>query len=170
MRYAGNAIVIIPTIALVAAVAWVLYHVGRIVISIIVDARADRQPAPKLHHPEFGALLFSRGLWDGTVQRDGKAIHFYVSGNQSAPNVTLLERLQDAIARFPHLESAALDYIRSQQPEEFQKGRFTFQSMDFLFEKNPSVFAMEFCQTGDDDGVWRVEFESGQPKSVGRDD
>jgi len=34
----------------------------------------------------------------------------------------------------------------------------------------PARIAMEFTLAGDDDGIWRVEFEHEQPKFVGRDD
>jgi len=48
--------------------------------------------------------------------------------------------------------------------------KFTFCALDLLWEDQPDDFAMEFELAGDTDGVWRVEFQNGQPKFVGRDD
>jgi hypothetical protein len=92
-----------------------------------------------------------------------------IAGSESGPDPTLIERLRDAIVNLSELERAALELIRSQEPE-VRQGEFTFDSLDFLWVKKPDVFVLEFSLVGDDDGIWRVEFEEGRPKSVGRDD
>src|SRR5689334_1839169 len=101
MQYAGTAIIIALTIALVLAVGWVVFNVGRVVISIIRDARAARQPPVQLQHPEFGTLTFDGNLWSGQAQQDGRLIRFLVGGTQAEPDTTLLERLRAALARLP---------------------------------------------------------------------
>ena len=169
MNTTGIVIVSVLGFALAVAVGWVVFHVGRIVFHIIRDTRAARRPARQLPHPQFGTLTFESNLWTGQTQRDGRPVHFCIAGAESGPNTTLVERLRVAIGRLPELERAALEFIRTQAPEARQ-GDFNFESLDFLWEQKPDDFAMEFTLAGDEDGLWRVEFESGSPKSVGRDD
>lgn len=81
----------------------------------------------------------------------------------------MLNRLHDALDRFSEFERTALEFICAQEPAA-KPGEFTFYSLDFLWETKPDDFVFEFTLEGDVDGIWRVEFESGRPKSLGRDD
>lgn len=126
------------------------------------------KPPAEYHHPQFGVLTLDSGVWSGIARQNDQEIRFYVGGTDSAPDAGLLQRVGELLERFPHVERAALDFIRSQSPAV--TGEFTFYSLDFLWEDKPHMFAMEFTLAGDDDGIWRVEFEHGQPKFVGRDD
>jgi hypothetical protein len=168
MQYVGGTIIVVLAVALLLAVAWVAFHLGRIVIGIIHDARLFHRTLHQFRHPDFGTLTFEQGLWHGQIQRDARAINFKVAGIKSSPDATLIERLHAAILNLPELERRALEFTRSQEPE-VRPGEFTFKSLDFLWGDKPDVFALEFSLT-DDDGIWRVEFEAGRPKSVGRDD
>jgi len=126
------------------------------------------KPPVQYQHPAFGVLTLDSGVWGGSTQHGGREIRFYVGGTETAPDAGLLQRVRDLVARLPEAERAALDFIRSQSPAV--TGEFTFYSLDFLWEDKPHIFAMEFTLAGDDDGIWRVEFEHEQPKFVGRDD
>jgi len=120
-------------------------------------------------HPEFGVLSLDSGLWSGKVQRDGRDIRFCIAGTSTAPDDGLLGQLRDLLGRFAEVERAAMDFLRMQAPA-LRSREFTFYSIDFLWEEKPDAFAMEFRLAGDEYGIWRVEFDRGQPKSVGRDD
>ncbi len=169
MSKTGIAIITVLALALAVAVGWVVFHVGRVVIQIIREARTARRPTRQLQHPEFGTLTFESDLWTGQTQRDGRPIRFCVAGSESSPDASLIERLRAAIGRLPEFERAALEFIQTNEPK-VRPGDFTFDSLDFLWEQKPDDFAMEFSLAGDEGGIWRVEFESGSPKSVGRDD
>jgi hypothetical protein len=169
MQYTGYTIIVVLTVALALAVGLVLFWIGRIVRAIIKDARSTTRPAPTQQHPEFGNLKFEEGIWSGKAQQEGRAIAFAVAGDKSGPDVTLIEKLRDAISRLSAFERMALEFIRIHEPAG-ASGVFRFQSLDFLCRGKPDAFALELALSGDDDGVWRVEFEQGRPKSVGRDD
>lgn len=126
------------------------------------------KPPMEFHHPEFGVLTFDAGLWSGVVRRDGRDVPFHTGGSESAPDAGLLRRVRDVLDRFPDVEREALDFLRSQSPGV--SGAFTLYALDFLWEDKPHLFALEFSLAGDDDGIWRVEFDNGVPKHVGRDD
>jgi hypothetical protein len=126
------------------------------------------KPTAEYHDAAFGVLTLDAGLWSGIAQRDGREVHFYVGGTESAPDSALLQRVRELLEHFPHHERAALDFVRSQSPAI--TGELMFYSLDFLWEDKPHVFAIEFTLAGDGDGIWRVEFEHGKPKFVGRDD
>ncbi|HSY17339.1 MAG TPA: hypothetical protein VK815_03355 [Candidatus Acidoferrales bacterium] len=127
------------------------------------------KPPVEYVHPEFGVLVLDSELWSGKVHRDGRDIRFYVGGTATTPDDELLDRFRDLLGRFAEVERKALDFIRTKEPT-VRLGDFTFYSLDFLWEDKPDIFAMEFERAGDDDGIWRVEFERGEPKFVGRDD
>lgn len=119
-----NTLIIGLSVALLLAVGWVVFFVGRVVICIIRDARAARRPPRQLQHPEFGTLTFDSSLWSGQVQRDGRDIRFTIAGTESEPDSRLFQQLRTSISRLPELEKSALEFVRSQQPE-VQQGDFT---------------------------------------------
>ena len=108
MQYAGIAIFALLAIALVLAVGWVLFHIGRVVICSIRDARSARQPPRELQHREFGTLTFRGSLWSGRMQQDGRTISFTVAGTESGPDAVLAERLSTAIASLRELKAGSL--------------------------------------------------------------
>ena len=128
-----------------------------------------KKPPVEFRHPEFGVLTHDSGVWSGKTQRDGRAIRFCVGGTDTAPNAGLLARMSAVIGGFAELERTALEFICSQEPTA-KASAFTFYSLDFLWEDKRDDFVFEFTLDGDIDGIWRVEFENGQPKSLGRDD
>ena len=77
--------------------------------------------------------------------------------------------MREVVGRFSEIERRALDFLRAEEAS-VRQGEFEFYSLDFLWEDKPHLYALEFTLAGDDDGIWRGEFESGQPNYVGRDD
>lgn len=127
------------------------------------------KPPVEFQHPEFGVLTLDSGLWSGEVQRDGKGVRFHIGGTDTAPDAGLLDRVRELLGRFPEVQRSALDFLRVQEAS-VRQGEFEFYSLDFLWEDEPHLYSLEFTLAGDDDGIWRVEFENGEPKYVGRDD
>ena len=169
MKFAGIAIIIVLTIALVVAVGWMVFHVGRVVICIIRDARAARRPPRQLQHAEFGTLTFESGLWSGQIQREERQLPFSVAGTDTAPDAGLLNGVRNLLSRLRDTERIAMEFLRSREPE-LRQARLDFYSFEFIWENKPNDFALEFLADGDDSRVWRVEFVAGQPSQAGFDD
>ncbi|MFN0055163.1 MAG: hypothetical protein ACKV0T_23565 [Planctomycetales bacterium] len=127
------------------------------------------KPPVEFRHPEFGLLKHDSGLWNGEAQRDGRSIGFCIAGTDTAPDSELLDQVRDVIECFPEVERAALEFLRALDPS-VRPGAFKFYLLSFLWEDKPHLYTLEFSLAGDDHGIWRVEFESGEPKYVGRDD
>ena len=129
--------------------------------------------APKapvdFRHPKFGILTLDSGLWTGEALHEGRKIHFCIGGTETEPDAGLLNRVSELVGTFPEVERRALDFLRAQESSAAQ-GAFEFYSLDFLWENKPHLYVLEFTLAGDDDGIWRVEFENDQPTVVGRDD
>ena len=124
---------------------------------------------PEFRHPDLGLLTFDSGLWSGKVHWDGRDISFVISGTESSPDSILTNALLSLLNRFPQTESSALQFLCSPDvPVTINE--FTFQSVNFLWPDTPDNFTLEFTLEGDPYAIWRVEFESGQPKYSGRDD
>jgi hypothetical protein len=127
------------------------------------------RPPVELRHAEFGVLTLDSGLWWGAAQSGERSIRFCIDGTDAEPDVGLLDRVRDLLTRFAEVERSALDLLRSHAAYVGQ-GEFAFDSLDFLWADKPHLFTLEFTLAGDDEAIWRVEFENGQPKYVGRDD
>jgi hypothetical protein len=168
MKNSTEDILIFLAVLLVVAVGWVLFHVGRIVMSIIREAQS-RKPSRTLQHPELGTLESSYGkLWSGKTQWDGRTVNFTLAGSEEGPAPVLVERLHGVRTKFGELENEAIAQLHLD--DEAGQGAFTFENLTFLWKEKPDLFEMEFYQAGDEDGTWRVEFKQGKPTVVGRDD
>ncbi len=144
------------------------------------------KPPVTLLDPRLGLLTCERGseIWSGEARSAGRLIRFFVAGDDSGPDARLLGSLNDTLGRFVDVERDALDFlVASADASEQASSRlfgderpsigrheFAFYAVDFLWEHKPLDFVMEFTLEGDVDGIWRVEFENGSPKSLGRDD
>ena len=127
-----------------------------------------KQPAV-FQHPEFGLLTNDGGIWSGEAQIGGRRIHICISGSDSAPDPGLINSARSVTSKFTELERLALDFICVEKAG-VKAEDFTLYSLDWLWENKPEDFVFEFEMKGDVDGIWRVEFVDGVPKSLGRDD
>ena len=134
-----------------------------------IQSLFSAKPLPVFHHGELGVLTLDSGLWSGTVRRAGREIAVHIAGTEMAPDNGLLVHASNVLARFTQVESEAVAFIRDQEAG-LSPTDLTIYSLDFLWEAKPDDFVLEFTLQGDLDGVWRVEFEAGCPKSLGRDD
>lgn len=133
-----------------------------------LKALLTRSPRAQVQHPEFGLMTFYSGLWSGQIQHQGKEIFFTMAGSEVAPSPALLQQLRSFLNRSNQLEASALDFLCAQK-RLFNPRDFTFERVKFLWLDKPDVFAMEFFMEGDLDGIWRVEFEQGQPKKTAKE-
>jgi hypothetical protein len=81
----------------------------------------------------------------------------------------LLERVKDFVARFPDFEGRALDALVNLDVR-VRREDFSFYAVNFLWADRPNFCALEFALKGDEEAIWRVEFEGDVVTSTGRDD
>jgi hypothetical protein len=143
--------------------------VWKIVAGLVQYRRAERKAGRTVTHPEFGVLTFGFGSWDGVARKDGREIRFTVAGSESAPDEGLLAGVTDLLRRFAEFEGPALDVLVKQEAN-LRREDFSFYGLNFLWPERPRFCALEFVLKGDDEGVWRVEFEGDAVSWVGRDD
>ncbi len=131
------------------------------------------------HDAELGELVTDSSLWNGKTVKDGTEICFYLAGTELAPNSELLRELKSLLRDFSDIECTAKKFILAQPSANdgvpgiearIGPSDFSFYALDFLWPDAPRSFALEFLIDGDIDGIWRVEFEDGQPRHLCRDD
>jgi hypothetical protein len=81
----------------------------------------------------------------------------------------LLTAATGLIARLAEVKELALAFLTSQEDAPGRED-FICQGVEFLREDYPNHFSLSFVLFGDDGGVWRVEFEDGEPLFLTRDD
>ena len=147
---------------------WVVWQIGRILVSVFQAYRWKRSlpPPRKLQHPKFGELAFDGMSWSGSALIGGRTIEFEIAGSEGGPSPALEGPLSEVIVRGSDFERAALAFIRSQEPS-LPHEQLGFESIEFLSESAPGMFTMRFMTSDTPDGWWEVEFEDGCPKSVG---
>jgi hypothetical protein len=129
-----------------------------------------KKKAPiEMVHPEHGVLTFEGELWSGCVERAGRKIEIAVAGTEAGPDAVLMRRLGELLGRFETIEQRAREYVQEIEPRIRQE-ELRFCGLDLLWEDRPEWFVVDFTLKGDVDGLWRVEFENEEPKSLGRDD
>ena len=112
-------------------------------------------------------MTFYSRLWRGQLQHDGKEIRFAVAGSEAAPPALLLDHLRALLNRFPYVTQSALDFLCAEK-RLFNPRDFTVRSVNLLSPDRPDIFEMEFSVQGDENGLWRVEFEQDRPKHLAR--
>jgi hypothetical protein len=127
------------------------------------------QPPREYLHPTFGRFEACDDVWTATIQHGTTSFQLSLGGSDSAPDDRLLSAASRLLPRFDELRDSALAFITAQE-QSARREHFTIYGLDLLFEDRPDDFTLEFEMAGDIDGIWRVEFESGAPKFLGRDD
>lgn len=126
---------------------------------------AAKAPTSQVRHAELGVLVHCCGIWFGTVQRQGRKVHFTVAGTDSAPDAGLLVRLVSFLARFDEVERMGSDILRSR--ESIGQAEMELYSFDLRCADKPDDVGLVFSANGDDSRQWHVTFEAGQPKYTG---
>jgi len=165
----GTTLIIVLSAALLAGAGVLVFGVGRMIYGIGHYYFRERKPTREVRHPAYGVLKGEGMQWTGICQPDGREVRFTVGGTDSAPDDVLLQRVDAVLGRFAEVERRAVDFLRAQEAE-VSKAVFDVYGLEVAEKKHADDFTLEFVADGDDSRVWRVEFESGQPKRTGFDD
>jgi len=117
----------------------------------------------------MGSFVADDALWTSKFPADRNSIELSLAGTASGPHENLVTAVSALVARFPQVKEAALDFLTSQEDAPGRED-FICQGMELLREDCPNHFSLSFVLFGDDGGVWRVEFEDGEPEFLTRDD
>lgn len=128
-------------------------------------------PTPNLtfEHTALGSFVAEGDLWTSSVSEGGRTLELSLSGNESGPFEALLTAASALLPRLPEVEQHALAFLTAQEDAPDRED-FICQGLELLREDYPQHFSLSFVLFGDDGGVWRVEFEDGEPLFLTRDD
>ena len=127
------------------------------------------KPHPVFEHPTLGSFRAEGRVWTTSISQGKDSLALSIAGDESAPNVKLVEAASALLARFPEVKEAALALLTSQD-EAPNREDFTCYGLELLREEFPNHFSISFILFGDLGGLWRVEFEDGEPLFLARDD
>jgi hypothetical protein len=127
------------------------------------------KPHPLFEHPTLGTFRFEDGVWKANIPQGASTLELSIAGDDAAPNQTLVTAATGLLARFAEVKDAALDFLTSQE-EAPSREDFTCYDLELLREEFPNHFSLSFILFGDLGGLWRVEFEDGEPLFLARDD
>ena len=130
---------------------------------------SEAVPQPVFEHPTFGSFRVEDGVWTATIPQGEASIDLSIAGNESAPNAKLINAASNLLARFSEVKEQALAFLTSQD-EAPSRDDFTCYDLELLQEELPNHFSLSFILFGDLGGLWRVEFEDGEPLFLTRDD
>lgn len=128
------------------------------------------KPTLTFEHPAMGSFVADDALWTSKFsQGKGASIELSLAGTSSGPYDSLVNAASALVSRFPEIKAAALDFLTEQEDAPGRED-FICQGMELLREDSPNHFSLSFVLFGDDGGIWRVEFEDGEPEFITRDD
>lgn len=133
-----------------------------------------RAAPPPLHHPRLGELRWQEeGWWEGACSVDSEtSLEFAVSGDREGPSDTLVSALEATLGRWREVNQRLQHFLGSQVPDWAASAADSPRpiSLTYLWPAKPDCFAIELALEGDEEAIWRVEFERGEPKHLSRDD
>ena len=168
MHFAGVAIIIVLSLALLLAMGVLVYGVGKIVGGIAHDYLRRRKPERHFQHPQWGQFISDDTLWTCVIHREGREIRLVIAGTDSAPSGQLLEQAQSILTRFAGCERRALEFLLSKEAEVCG-ATLDLYGLEITDDDQPGHFTFEFIDERDE-RVWRVEHVAGEPKYTGFDD
>lgn len=127
------------------------------------------EPRPTFEHTALGSFVTEGDLWIATIPQGKSSLELSLAGNDSAPSEPLALAASALLARFSEVKEQALAFLTSQE-EAPDREDFICQGLELLLEDYPNHFSLSFVLFGDDGGIWRVEFEDGEPLFLTRDD
>jgi hypothetical protein len=138
-------------------------------MSLPPNETPDSKPTLVFEHTTLGSFVAQGDIWTSTVPDRGKSLELSLAGNESGPSAPLTAAASALLLRLTEVEESALDFLTSQE-ESPSREDFICQGLELLREDAPNHFSLSYVLFGDDGGVWRVEFEDGQPLFLTRDD
>ena len=169
---AGSALLVVLASLLLTAVGLLAWGVGRMMVSVVRFYWSERTSKIAFQHPVYGILIGERGYWSGSARSGKRMVPFGLDGDGAVPNPGLIERLDSIIRRLGEVEGQAVDFLRS-EVADLAKAALELYRIEISNDTQRDDFVLEFVVSGDDSRswqVWRVEFESGKPRSFGVDD
>ena len=138
-------------------------------MSIPPTEPSDSKPPFAFEHATLGSFVADDDVWTTKVAVGNSTLELSLAGTASAPHEALITAATALIARFSEVKETTLAFLTSQD-EAPERDDFICQGMELLREDYPNHFSLSFVLYGDDGGVWRVEFEDGEPLFLTRDD
>ncbi len=129
----------------------------------------DGKPTLSFEHTELGSFVATGDIWTTQIPHGKDTLELSLAGTASAPYQALTTAASALLARFSEVEQSALTFLTS-QPESPSREDFICEGVELLREDYPNHFSLSFMLFGDTGGVWRVEFEDGEPLFLARDD
>lgn len=121
---------------------------------------------PTMQHPRLGELEWENdGWWQGQLSVAGDEISFAVLGEKNGPVASLVDALVATLQRWREVLAKARAYVAKAEKKVDPEDLIP---LSIVFLWSPTTFALEL--EGEGDAIWRVEFENGEPKQLGRDD
>ena len=147
----------------------ILLRVGFVIVSAIREEARRKSSVRKVEDSRFGTLTGELDVWSGAISEGGKEIQFYIGGSEEAPDERLLDALSHVLEQLGIFQEKALQFLLKENPSSTPL-HFEFASVDLLYPDDPDQFSLNYELEGDEEGIWRVEFEKGEPVFSGRDD
>jgi len=129
------------------------------------------------HHPRLGELRWQdEGWWEGVwivaMRSHSISLEFAVHGDREGPAGPLVSALERTLGNWPDVDQQLRRFLASKVPPETASVADSLEpiSVSYLWPARPECFAVELTLEGDEGAIWRVEFERGEPKHLGRDD
>ncbi|MGV3771650.1 MAG: hypothetical protein ACO1QB_02030 [Verrucomicrobiales bacterium] len=161
---------LIGSLAVLAVfVLWLVFLFGRMIFSGIREEKRRRETKRDYQSEKFGLLTSEMDVWSGKTNINGLEVPFSIGGSEESPDPKLLDRLESILSRFQQVHKIALDYLLKENPSSVPL-EFSFLDIDILYPEDPDHFTFSFALKGDEEGIWRVEFENDSPVFTGRDD
>jgi len=133
-----------------------------------LKALLTRAPRLQVQHPDLGMLTLHEGYWRGEWQHEDRPIGLVLAGTEAGPAPALIERLRALLNKSSPVRQSAVEFICAQK-RLFNASDFALRSVRFPDANRPEIFVMEFSVKGDEEGLWRVEFERNQATRLARD-
>jgi hypothetical protein len=136
-----------------------------------LESNESADPAAQLsfEHTSLGSFVAEGDLWTRDIMDGERKLELSLAGNEAGPHAALLTAATGLIERLAEVKDLALGFLTSQEDAPDRED-FICQGVEFLREDYPNHFSLSFVLFGDDGGVWRVEFEDGEPLFLTRDD
>lgn len=126
----------------------------------------------QIRHAELGELEWDAdGWWQGAVTIDGEDLAFAIGGDAKAPDPALVKALVATLKQGEDVIAAAKDFVvAAAKKNRTRVDPDELEAMSIAYLWSAKSFVIELELAGDEDAIWRVEFEDGVPKQIGRDD
>jgi hypothetical protein len=121
-----------------------------------------------MRHPKLGELQWAdEGWWEGEAPVKGGELPFAVKGDKRGPDQELVTALSATLSKWPELLKKTKVFLTS---SDFGHAVDGVAMLAIVFLSTPQHFAIDFMHEDDEEAVWKLEFENGEPKQLSRDD